>query len=163
MHRVKLYILLLITAILCTNCSPKKVANKIQNGVKIEAVENIEGSLSGGWVVTLRIKNDTGYQPTLQSAEADIFMEGAQVIHASLRSPVTLPKKEVASIGIPLDISIKNPLKAFSLIMQFSNRNFEGIELSLVSTVEVMGIKRSIIIDKSPINQILTKLGYTAQ
>lgn len=163
MQRVKLYILLLITAILCTNCSPKKVAHKIQNGVKIEAFENIEGSLSGGWVLTLRIKNDTGYKPTLQSAEADIFMSGVQTIHASLRSPITLPKNEVASIAIPLEVSIKNPLKAFALIMQLSDRNFNGIELSLDSTVEVMGVKRDFFIDKTPVNKILTKLGYTAQ
>ena len=163
MRRVKLYILLLFTAILCTNCSPKKVANKILNEVKIEAIENIEGSLSSGWVVTLRVRNGTGYQPTLQSAEADIFIGGTQTTHASLRSPITLPKKEVVSIAIPLDVAIKSPLKALSLIMQLSSRNFDGIELSLNSTIEIMGIKRDIIIDKSPANQLLTKLGYTAQ
>lgn len=162
MQRAKLYILLLLAALLFTNCSTKRITKQIQERVEIEAVENISGSLSGGWVVTLRVRNDTAYQPTLQCAEADIYLSGTHTVRASLRSPITLPKRQVASVAIPLDISVKSPLKALALVMQFSSRNFEGIEVSLNSTVEVMGAKRDIVVGRVPAQELIKRIGETA-
>ena len=163
MRELRVYITLLFCALLFANCTPRKVANQIQEKVAVEAVENITGSLSGGWVVTLRVRNDTGYQPTLQSAEADIFFSGTQTVHASLMAPITLPKHRISSIDIPLEISVQNPLKALSLLMQLSTQNYNGVEFSLTSTIELMGIKKDISIEKSSVQTILNQLGYTAQ
>ena len=162
MQRAKLYILLLLAALLCTNCSTKRVTKQIQEKVAIEAVENISGSLSSGWVVTLRVRNDTLYQPTIQSAEADVYLSGTHTVSASLKGPITLPKRQVSSIAIPLGISVKSPLKALALVMQLTGRNYEGIELSLNSTVEVAGAKRQITIGRTPAKELITKIGETA-
>jgi LEA14-like dessication related protein len=156
-------IIITIIAILAVSCSPKKIANQIQENISVVAIENISGSVSGGWVITLRIQNGTTYQPTLLSADGDIYVDNTLTAHASLMAPVTLPKKSISSIDIPLELNIKNPLKALSMVLRLSEKNFDNVEFSLNTTIEMMGIKKSFAIDRTPATGILNKLGYTAQ
>ena len=160
----KLHILIItIIATLAVSCSPKKIANQMQENISVVAIENITGSVSGGWVITLRIQNGTTYQPTLLSADGDIYVDNTLTARASLMSPVTLPKKSISSIDIPLELNIKNPIKALSLVLRLSEKNFDNVEFSLNTTIEMMGIKKSFAIDRGSANNILNKLGYTAQ
>ena len=54
-----------LAILLTVGCSPQKRAEKLQDKLAVESIENINGSLSGGWVVTLRVRNQTNYMPTL--------------------------------------------------------------------------------------------------
>ena len=156
-------IIITLAALIAASCTPKKIVNQMQENISVVAIENITGSISGGWVITLRVENNTSYQPTLQTAEGDIYVDNTLTAHASLMAPVTLPKKNISSIDIPLELNIHNPLKALSLVLRLSEKNFDNVDLTLNATVEMMGIKKSFAIEKSSANDILKKLGYTAQ
>lgn len=156
-------IIITLVALIAASCTPKKIVNQMQENISVVAIENITGSISGGWVITLRVENNTSYQPTLQTAEGDIYVDNTLTAHASLMAPVTLPKKNISSIDIPLELNIHNPLKALSLVLRLSEKNFDNVDLTLNATVEMMGIKKSFAIEKSSANDILKKLGYTAQ
>lgn len=156
-------IIITIVALIAASCTPKKIVNQMQENISVVAIENITGSISGGWVITLRVENSTPYQPTLQTAEGDIYVDNTLTAHASLMAPVTLPKKNISSIDIPLELNIHNPLKALSLVLRLSEKNFDNVDLTLNATVEMMGIKKNFAIEKSSANDILKKLGYTAQ
>ncbi len=156
-------IIITFVALIAASCTPKKIVNQMQENISVVSIENITGSISGGWVITLRVENSTSYQPTLQTAEGDIYVDNTLTAHASLMAPVTLPKKNISSIDIPLELNIHNPLKALSLVLRLSEKNFDNVDLTLNATVEMMGIKKSFAIEKSSANDILKKLGYTAQ
>ena len=156
-------IIIALVALIAASCTPKKIVNQMQENISVVSIENITGSISGGWVITLRVENNTTYQPTLQTAEGDIYVDNTLTAHASLMAPVTLPKKNISSIDIPLELNIHNPLKALSLVLRLSEKNFDNVDLTLNATVEMMGIKKSFAIEKSSANDILKKLGYTAQ
>ena len=156
-------IIITLVALIAASCTPKKIVNQMQENISVVSIENITGSISGGWVITLRVENNTPYQPTLQTAEGDIYVDNTLTAHASLMAPVTLPKKNISSIDIPLELNIHNPLKALSLVLRLSEKNFDNVDLTLNATVEMMGIKKSLVIEKSSANDILKKLGYTAQ
>ena len=156
-------IIITLVALIAASCTPKKIVNQMQENISVVSIENITGSISGGWVITLRVENNTTYQPTLQTAEGDIYVDNTLTAHASLMAPVTLPKKNISSIDIPLELNIHNPLKALSLVLRLSEKNFDNVDLTLHATVEMMGIKKSFAIEKSSANDILKKLGYTAQ
>lgn len=156
-------IIITLVVLIAASCTPKKIVNQMQENISVVAIENITGSISGGWVITLRVENNTSYQPTLQTAEGDIYVDNTLTAHASLMAPVTLPKKNISSIDIPLELNIHNPLKALSLVLRLSEKNFDNVDLTLNATVEMMGIKKSLAIEKSSANDILKKLGYTAQ
>lgn len=156
-------IIITLVALIAASCTPKKIVNQMQENISVVSIENITGSISGGWVITLRVENSTPYQPTLQTAEGDIYVDNTLTAHASLMAPVTLPKKNISSIDIPLELNIHNPLKALSLVLRLSEKNFDNVDLTLNATVEMMGIKKSFAIEKSSASDILKKLGYTAQ
>lgn len=156
-------ILIAILAIFAASCTPKKIVNQMQENISIVGIENITGSISGGWVVTLRVQNGTPYQPTLQVAEGDIYLDNTLTAHASLMAPVTLPKKNISSIDIPLELKIHNPIKALALVMRLSEKNFDNIEIACNATVEMMGIKKGFAMEKSPAKKILDQLGYTTK
>lgn len=156
-------IIITLVALIAASCTPKKIVNQMQENISVVSIENITGSISGGWIITLRVENSTPYQPTLQSAEGDIYVDNTLTAHASLMAPVTLPKKNISSIDIPLELNIHNPLKALSLVLRLSEKNFDNVDLTLNATVEMMGIKKSFAIEKSSANDILKRLGYTAQ
>lgn len=156
-------VLLFVTAILSTSCSKQKIAEKVKRDIAVEAIENITGSLSGGWVITLRVRNLTAYEPTLNIGEGDLYLDDVLTAHASLMAPVTMPKKAVSSIDIPLEITIHNPIKAISLVLRLSEKNFEGVDIAFNATVEMMGIKKSIGTEKVPATTILNKLGYSVK
>jgi LEA14-like dessication related protein len=162
MKRLQL-ILIATIALFAAGCSPKKIVNQMQENISVVGIENITGSISGGWVITLRIENNTGYEPTLQAAEGDIFLDNTLTAHASLMAPITLPKKSLSSLDIPLELKIHNPIKALALVLRVSERNFDKIDLSCNATIEMMGIKKSFTLDKSPAKNLLDKLGYTAK
>ncbi|MBR5886318.1 MAG: LEA type 2 family protein [Alistipes sp.] len=151
-------IVVILTLSVSVACSPKKIADRMQKNISVVAIENVSGSVSGGWVITLRMQNDTGYQPTLQRAELDIYFDNTLTAHASLMAPVTLPKHRTASIDIPVEISIRNSIKALSLLLRLSNKNFDGVEITLDSTVELMGVNKNISFNKLSIKQLIEKL-----
>ena len=156
-------IIITLVALIAASCTPKKIVNQMQENISVVSIENITGSISGGWVITLRVENNTSYQPTLQTAEGDIYVDNTLTAHASLMAPVTLPKKNISSIDIPLELNIHNPLKALSLVLRLSEKNFDNVDLTLNATVEMRGIKKSFAIKKSSANDSLKKLGYKAQ
>lgn len=151
-------IVVILTLSISAACSPKKIADRMQKNISVVTIENVSGSISGGWVITLRMQNNTGYQPTLQRAELDIYFDNSLTAHASLMAPVTLPKNSEATIDIPVQISIQNTIKALSLLMRLSNRNFDGVELSLDASVELMGFTKNISFNKLPVKQLVEKL-----
>ena len=156
---VKITILLL--AIFVVSCSPQKRIERVQEKLAVEAIENISGSLSGGWVITLRVRNQTGYSPVIKAGEGEIYSDNVLTAYAALTAPVTIPKKSVSSVDVPLNIKLHNPLRAISLISKLNGKDFAGIELSLSSEIEVMGIKRQIETKRVSAAKIFEQLGFS--
>ena len=148
---------LLITA----GCSEQKRIERLQGKIAVEAVENISGSLSDGWVVTLRIRNNTGYSPTISRADADIYCDNTLTVHAELTSEIKIPKNKICIVDIPLNIKINNPIKAFSLLLRLKDKRFDGTEIAFSADCEIMGIKRTIGTKRVATTTLFEKLGYT--
>ena len=142
MRRLIITIITLFT-IFAAGCTQKKsAAERIQEKLGIEGIENITGSLSGGWVVTLKVRNETNYNPILKTGEGDLYCDNIHTAHVSLMAPVTLPKRSISSVDVPLEIKIHNPLRAIALLTKLSDKNFSGVEIAFDSDIEVMGISK---------------------
>ena len=142
MRRLVITIITLFT-LFAAGCTQKKsAAERIQEKLGIEGIENITGSLSGGWVVTLKVRNETNYNPILKTGEGDLYCDNVHTAHVSLMAPVTLPKKSISSVDVPLEIKLYNPLRAIALLAKLSDKNFSGVEIAFDSDIEVMGISK---------------------
>ena len=142
MRRLIITIITLFT-LFAAGCTQKKsAAERIQEKLGIEGIEKITGSLSGGWVVTLKVRNETNYNPILKTGEGDLYCDNIHTAHVSLMAPVTLPKRSISSVDVPLEIKIHNPLRAIALLTKLSDKNFSGVEIAFDSDIEVMGISK---------------------
>ena len=95
-HYIKVLLSLFVVILLSVGCSQQKMANKIKREIGVEAIEDISGSINGGWVITLRVRNETGYEPTLSVAEGEVYVDGVMTAKISRMSPVTMPKKAIS-------------------------------------------------------------------
>lgn len=154
-----LFALVAITTLSSSSCNAQRLSERLRKQVAVEAVEDISGSLDGGWIIKLRVRNDSSYNPTLSAGEGDIYIDGVRVAHASLLAPVTLHKRQTASVSIPLDISIYSPLKALSLLLRIKQRNFDGIDIAFSANVEMGGIKRTIGTERIAATTLLQSFG----
>lgn len=157
---IKIVITLLFITVGLSSCSAQKMQERLQEKLEIEAIEDISGAIGSGWVITLRVRNDSSLSPSLTRGEGDIYVDGTKTAYVMLMSPVKLPKKSTSSIEVPLSISIHSPLKALSLLMRLSQRNFDNIEISFKASVQAIGAERDIAVDRVSVNTILSKFGY---
>ena len=160
MRGIVKFIVAAVALLLSVGCSEQKRAERLQNKIAVEAVENITGSLSGGWVVTLRVRNNTGYSPTISRASADIYCDNYLTVHTELSSEIKIPKNKICIVDVPLSIKIQNPIKALSLLLRLKDKRFEGTEITLSADCEVMGIKRTISTERVATTTLFEKLGF---
>ena len=161
MKKLVRYILLTLVVTTLVGCSAEKRAKRLQDKIAIEAIEGISGSLSSGWTVTLRMRNDTGYAPTINSAVAEIYFDNSPTVRAELTAPVHLPKKRTCIVDVPLKIEVVNTLKALSVAIRAKNNNFDKMELACDAEIEILGVKRHIGTERIAIKSLLEKLDYT--
>lgn len=156
----KLLAMLLLTTVSFSSCSAQKMQERMQEKLKIEAIENISGSIGSGWIITLRVRNDSSFSPVLTRGEGDIYIDGTKTAYVMLLSPVELPKHSTSSIDVPLSITIHSPLKAIALLMRLSQRNFDNIDIAFKASVKAMGAERNIVVERVGVNAILNQFGY---
>lgn len=161
MKKIVRYILLLFVATLLVGCSAEKRAKRLQEKIAIEAIEGISGSLSSGWVITLRMRNDTGYAPTINGAVTEIYFDNSPTVRVELTNPVHLPKKRTCIIDVPLKVEVVNTLKALSLAIRAKNNSFDNMDIACEADIEIIGVKRHISTGKVAVKSLLEKLDYT--
>ena len=86
---IAIFALAAITTLSGSSCNAQRLSERLRKQVAVEAVEDISGSLDGGWIIKLRVRNDSSYNPTLSAGEGDIYIDGVRVAHASLLAPIT--------------------------------------------------------------------------
>lgn len=156
----KLLATLLLATVGFCSCSAQKMQERIKERLKIEAIENISGSIGSGWIITLRVRNDSSFSPVLTRGEGDIYIDGTKTAYVMLLSPVELPKHSTSSVDVPLSITIHSPLKAIALLMRLSQRNFDNIDIAFKASVKAMGAERNIVVERVGVNAILNQFGY---
>lgn len=157
---IKTLVIYTLAAVILAGCSTSKISEQLRYKVLVESLEGISTSPSGGWIIKLRVNNMTSRQPTLHHGEGEIYIDGTLTAYAKLQQPITLPKKAVSSIAIPLEITVHSPLKVISLMLRVKDKNYSGVDVAFKASVEMMGKKHNIEVGRTPVNTILNKLGY---
>ena len=158
---LRIAIIALVVTLCTTGCNKQRVRERVIHPVGIESLENVSGSMAEGWKLSLRIKNETPYSPTINNGSGEIFIDGGRVATVRLIEPVRIPKRQTSSVVVPVALTVSNPLKAISLAMRLGQKNLRGVEVSLDATIEVGGIKRAIHIERTSAEALLGKLGFS--
>lgn len=149
-------IVLLALLFALTGCNKQAQREKLQKKLRIESVEGVSGSMAEGWVIRLRVKNMTGYSPTVTSGKGSVYMGGSKVANVALKEPVRIPKRvESAEVALPVALSLSNPLTALALVGAVRKGNYDGIDISFEAQINVMTANRTIKVERMPLKDFL--------
>lgn len=142
-------------------CNKENMRRRITEKIRVESLEKVSGSLSDGWVITLRVKNMTRYTPVVTDGTGEVYLNNRKVAVARLADKITVPKRsESVAIDVPINVTLSNPLQALSLWNAVRKGNYKGIDVSLDGHVKVAGMTKPITADHVPLETLMQKLGY---
>lgn len=157
MNRLNFFAIVLLALLLTlTGCNKEARREKLQKKLRIESVEGVSGSMAEGWVIRLRVKNMTGYSPTITSGKGSVYIGDSKVANVALREPVRVPKRvESAEVELPVALSLTNPLTALALVGAVRKGNYDGIDISFEAQINVMTANRTIKVERMPLKDFL--------
>lgn len=77
--------------------SCRRMAEKAQRNIRLEAVEKARRQGLSGAEIVLRIKNGTGHKLKLEKASLTVYYAGGVVTKVALREPAEAPRRATAS------------------------------------------------------------------
>ncbi|HRD58148.1 MAG TPA: LEA type 2 family protein [Ferruginibacter sp.] len=105
--RPPLLIVVIIMAILASCSSPKDLEFKEYNNLKLDKVGFSTSTLK----MNLQYYNPNNFGMDLKRTELDIYIDSTFLGHTSQELQVFIPKKEVFTIPIKVDLDMKNLFK----------------------------------------------------
>ncbi len=138
----------IVLILLMTSCqSPKDLEFREFNGVKLDKLGFSASSLS----VNLVYYNPNNFGLELNRTELDIFVDSVYLGHSSQLLQVPIPKRDVFTIPLKVDLDMKNLLKN-SLVSLFNKE----VSIRTVGNVKVgkAGIYKNIKVDYTTKQQL---------
>lgn len=106
--RMLFCILLLWVVLPLGSC--RRMAEKAQRNIRLEAVEKARRQGLSGAEIVLRIKNGTGHKLKLEKASLTVYYAGGVVTKVALREPAEAPRRATASVTTLWRIRTSDPM-----------------------------------------------------
>ena len=90
--------------------SCRRMAEKAQRNIRLEAVEKARRQGLSGAEIVLRIKNGTGHKLKLEKASLTVYYAGVVVTKVALREPAEAPRRATASVTTLWRIRTSDPM-----------------------------------------------------
>ncbi len=153
------YTLILLALLALVGCNKQAQRERLREKMCIESVEGVSGNMENGWTIRLRVRNMTGYSPTLTDAKGSVYMNERKVANLRLMEAVQIPKRtESAEVALPVAVSLSNPLAAFALVGAVRKGNYDGIDIAFEAQIRVMSATRTIAVERMPLKEFLSSV-----
>lgn len=106
--RMLFCILLLWVVLPLGSC--RRMAEKAQRNIRLEAVEKARRQGLSGAEIVLRVKNGTGHKLKLEKASLTVYYAGGVVTKVALREPAEAPRRATASVTTLWRIRTSDPM-----------------------------------------------------
>ena len=90
--------------------SCRRMAEKAQRNIRLEAVEKARRQGLSGAEIVLRVKNGTGHKLKLEKASLTVYYAGGVVTKVALREPAEAPRRATASVTTLWRIRTSDPM-----------------------------------------------------
>lgn len=148
----------LFSCLLLLGCSRSSLEQKFREQVRLESFDGIDTASDGKLALCVTAKNGLSHKIKLLSADADVFLGDVLVFKVHVPDPVVLPVRSTTRLNIPVELSVKNPLKAIMLLPKLQSGKFDGVNISLDATVGVSVVKRKIHKEHVPATELMRML-----
>lgn len=127
--------------------------------VRVEKFEGIElgSGLSGD--VLLSVSNGLRSDITLTDGEIWVNFGDKKVVALQLTGEVTLPKKVVSSVRVPVSLTISSPLIAYGLVAKVVRGEFDKMTLTIDAEAKIGVARRRIYKENIPMQEAFRMVG----
>ena len=127
--------------------------------VRVEKFEGIErgSGLSGD--VLLSVSNGLRSDITLTSGEIWVNFGGKRVVALQLTGEVTLPKKVISSVRVPVSLNISSPIVAYALATKVVRGDFDKMSLTIDAKAKIGAARRHIYKENIPVQEAFKMVG----
>ena len=128
MRGVLRYLLIAIVAVvtisLTTGCARKQTPKQ---KFQVVSVDNLSGSISEGWRITLTIANNTASNLRITNASAFVRHNGRRIGRITLNGEILIPRRRCSQVVVPLRVTLANPIAALGVFNKVRKGDFSGV------------------------------------
>lgn len=151
-------------ALFCVGAaSCRRVVEKARDKIRVEQIERVAMHGTSGCDVVLRLRNDTGYKLSLESASIDLFYGSSRVVTLLLQEPVEVPRRCVQSVATRWKWRIADPLALYALFRRVQRDDVSDIAVSYAATGRGGPAPFAVARERVPLHEILEAFGLEAQ
>lgn len=109
-------------------------------------------------VVSVELRNDSRAKITLKSAELTLQRAEQVLLEVSVDEPVTLPKRAVSTIDIPIRARFRGPFGALGLIPLLSEKGQQDVVANGTIRIKAGSASRTLRIDQMSLKELMRLL-----
>ena len=91
------------------------------------SVDNLSGSISEGWRITLTIANNTASNLRITNASAFVRHNGRRIGRITLNGEILIPRRRCSQVVVPLRVTLANPIAALGVFNKVRKGDFSGV------------------------------------
>lgn len=110
--------------------SCRRMAEKAQRNIRLEAVEKARRQGLSGAEIVLRVKNGTGHKLKLEKASLTVYYAGGVVTKVALREPAEAPRRATASVTTLWRIRTSDPMALHVMTKKIREDDISKIGIS---------------------------------
>lgn len=161
MKRLLYLLLVLATVLPLSSC--RRAVEKARENIRLEAVEGIRIHGLTGAEVTVRVRNDTGYNLALEQAEVDVFYRKSRVATVVLVDPVVVARHTTDSFVSQWKVRDVDPLAVLALVRRVKSDDISQVDISFAAEGRGGPAPVNISREMVPLSEILNTFGLTLQ
>ncbi len=149
------YLFLALFAVVAIGCrTAEKIGIDSLDGIRTEGITFSQARL----LINLTVANESRRNVTIEAAEFVVTDLQGELLTASLREAVLLPKRQTVGVGVPVAVKFKGSLGVASLLSR-ANGDLTGMTVNGEVTVKSGALRKKIPLNDLRLNDLLQFLG----
>ena len=116
-------------------CKKQKEKDPRPDKLEVVSLDKIDGNLSDGLKVTLTLRNNSGFNVRISSAEAFLQHKNRKIGRLAINGEVVLPRRSTTQIEIPIRVTIPHLLTGMAAFKLINEGKYDGFTINYNATI----------------------------
>lgn len=138
MNRFIKYIFIALIALATlglSSCTDKKEKDPRPDKLEVVSLDNVSGNLSDGLKLTLTVKNNSGFNVRISSAEAFLMHKERKIGRLALNGEVVLPRRSTTRVEVPIRVTVPNLLTGMAAFKLITDGKYDNFTINYNATI----------------------------
>lgn len=103
--------------------------------LEVVSLDKVSGSITEGLRVTLTVKNNSGFNVRITSAEAFLQHKDRKIGRLAMAGEVELPRRSTTQVEVPIRVTISNVLNGLATLKLIKEKKYDGFTINYNATI----------------------------